>query len=78
MELNKTKCSDCGYLHEWYGYKWVDSEERAEHNRVNSTTCPKCKSNNVEDIEDDEVMAPYRFLAETLFGAIKEDKDGPE
>jgi len=75
MELNKTKCKDCGHLNKWYSYKWVDSDERAEHNKLHRTTCPECKSNNVEDIEDEEVMAPYNFLAGVIADVFKRQEE---
>lgn len=66
MELNKTKCNDCGHLNRWNSFKWANTEARQRHNRVNSTTCPQCGSNNVGNVEDDETMAPYRFVAEAI------------
>ena len=71
MELNKTRCLDCGHINRWYSYKWASTPDRQEHNRKNRTTCPKCNSTNVKDFDDDETMAPYRFVADALFGEIK-------
>lgn len=72
MELNKTRCNDCGHLNRWYSYKWASTEERREHNRRNRTTCPKCGSENVSDVEDDDTMGPYRAVAEAMFGKPEE------
>lgn len=70
MELNKTKCQDCGFVNRWYGYKWIGGDEqRKEHNRVNSKTCVKCGSSNVGNHEDDETMGPYRSAVKALFGS---------
>jgi len=66
MELCKTKCNDCGHLNRYHAYKWVDSEERREWNRKNRHECVKCGSKNVSDIEDDEVMEPYRAVADLI------------
>lgn len=68
MELNKTQCNDCGHLNRWHSFKWVDSPERAEHNRRGREECPECKSTNVSNVEDDETMGPYRFAADLLTG----------
>lgn len=68
MELNKTRCRSCGYLNRWHSYKWANTEARQEHNRVNNTTCPKCGSTEVENVEDDETMGPYRMLVSILTG----------
>jgi hypothetical protein len=74
MELCKTKCNDCGHLNRYYAYKWVDREERREWNRKNRYECVKCGSKNVVDVADDEVMAPYNFLADIIGQAVKEKK----
>lgn len=68
MELNKTRCNDCGYLNRWHSYKWASTPERQEHNRKNNTTCPKCGSTNVSNAEDDETMGPARAVASILTG----------
>ncbi len=78
MELNKTRCLDCGHVNKWYSYKWADTPGRKEHNRLNSTTCPKCKSNNVEDFDDDETMEVYRFAADAIAKVIKDKQDSKE
>jgi hypothetical protein len=70
MELCKTRCLDCGYVHVWQAWKWVDSPERAAWNESRSTTCQKCGSKHVEDVQDDEVMAPYRFAASVVSGLV--------
>jgi hypothetical protein len=74
MELNKTRCKSCGHLNRWYGYKWVNTESRRAHNRTNNTTCPKCKSTDVENVEDAETMAPYRAFVEAVFGGPAPEK----
>lgn len=71
MELNKTRCRSCGHLNRWHSYKWANTPARQEHNRVNNTTCPKCRSTEVENVEDNETRGPYRMLASILTG--KED-----
>lgn len=71
MELCKTRCKACGHLNRWYSFKWPSTPERREHNRVNSETCVKCGSTDVEDVEDDEVMAPYRAAAGILADMIR-------
>lgn len=63
MELNKTKCQDCGNLNRWHSYKWASTPERQEHNRKNHRECPKCGSANVKNVEDDETMELYRHVA---------------
>lgn len=68
MELNKTKCSSCGLLNRWSSYKWASTPERREHNRKNNSTCPKCGSTDVKNVEDDETMGPSRFAASLLTG----------
>ncbi len=66
MELNKTKCLDCGNINRWQSYKWASTPERRSHNRLNNTTCPLCKSTNVKNVEDGETMAPYRAIVSEL------------
>lgn len=68
MELNKTKCDGCGHTNRWYSYKWANTSERQEHNSVNRTTCPSCRSTDVSNVEDEETMGPYRFAASLLSG----------
>lgn len=69
MELNKTKCKDCGHINSWHSYKWADTEDKREWNRRNNTTCPSCGSNNVSNVEDEETMGPYNFVAEVILKA---------
>ena len=66
VELNKTKCLDCGHVNVWQSFKWADSEQRKEHNRLNNTTCPKCKSTHVKNVEDNDTMGPYRAIADAI------------
>lgn len=77
MELNKTKCLDCGHINRWHGYKWASTPERREHNRKNSKECPRCGSTNVKNHEDDETMGPYRAVAEMLSGAVRQEPNAP-
>jgi Zn finger protein HypA/HybF involved in hydrogenase expression len=74
MELNKTYCQDCGHLNRWYSYKWANTEDRQDHNRRNDTTCPKCGSHNVKNVEDDETMGPYRAVVSALVGGRRGPK----
>lgn len=75
MELNKTQCRDCGHLHRWYSYKWADTKEKRDWNLTNDSTCPKCKSTNVKNIEDDDTMGPYRFAAKIISKLIEKKKE---
>jgi hypothetical protein len=68
MELNKTRCKACGYVHEWQGYKFCDTPAKEEWNAERRCTCQQCGSTNVENVEDDETMAPARAMASLLFG----------
>ncbi len=73
MELCKTYCKNCGHLNNWYAYKWASTPERSEHNRKNARECSKCGSVDVENVEDDETMGPYRILSE-LFKETRNEK----
>lgn len=75
MELNKTRCRSCGHLNIWNSYKWANTEVRQEHNRVNRTTCPKCSSTEVENVEDDDTMAPYRAVAGIIASVLSGEKE---
>lgn len=76
MELNKTKCRTCGRTHAWDGYKFADTPEKQAHNQRNRTTCPYCNSTNVENVEDDETMAPYRIAAAEIARAVIDQAAG--
>jgi hypothetical protein len=71
MELNKTKCLDCGFLNSWYGYKYANDEYRREHNRLNSKTCVKCGSENVKNHEDKETMGFYQAAASSIAAPVE-------
>ena len=68
MEMNKTLCKDCRHVNRWYSYKWAGTPSQQEHNRVNNTTCPNCKSTNVENVEDSDTMGAYNMAADILSG----------
>jgi len=71
MELNKTKCLDCGFVNSWYGYKHAHDEYRREHNRLNSKTCVKCGSENVQNHEDHETRGFYQSAASSIAAPVE-------
>ena len=75
MELCKTRCLDCAHMNRWHSFKWPDTEQKKEHNRVNSDTCVRCGSRNVLDLEDDEVMAPYKAAAEIFAKVVRDPRE---
>jgi len=68
VEVNKTRCLDCGHENRWSSYKWAYTPERQEHNRENREECPKCRSRNVKNHEDAETMGPYGAVAGLIVG----------
>jgi nucleoside 2-deoxyribosyltransferase len=76
METTKTRCKDCGYVHVWQAFKLASDPEALEWNRSRSTTCQECGSTNVENVEDDETMAPYRSMAGLLVSMAKNKAEG--
>lgn len=74
MELNKTKCKDCGYLHSWYSYKWAGTPERKEWNRKRFEECTQCGSTNVCNHEDDDTMGVYRSVASAIKDGLESKK----
>lgn len=75
MEVNKTRCKSCHNVNTWYSYKWVDRDERREHNRRGREECPKCGSTDVENVEDDDTMATSRAVASLLSQPLKPTDD---
>lgn len=66
MELEKTRCENCGHLRRWHSYKWANTPERQAFNREGHSKCVKCGSTNVTSVEDEEIMVPYNFAARLL------------
>jgi Zn finger protein HypA/HybF involved in hydrogenase expression len=77
VELNKTRCLDCGHLNRWHSYKWASTPERREHNRKNNNECPKCGSENVQNVEDDETMEMANFAAGVISQLFTEEPPVP-
>jgi hypothetical protein len=48
MDYERSRCLDCGHNWNWLSYKWVNTPEKAEHNRINEVQCRRCKGNRVE------------------------------
>ena len=60
----------------WNAYKWADTPEKKEHNKMRETYCKHCKSRGVEDIHDEETDAVYTFAAKCIMDLVnkKENK----
>jgi hypothetical protein len=66
MELNNTRCHNCGHVSTWYSYKFANTKDKQEWNRINRETCPECKSDNVSDFDNEITMGAYDSLADEL------------